>query len=226
MFKRLGSTAAILFASALGLSAATLTVPLGVVTDTSPTLGGTLVLPQFNSSLGTLTGVELDFGAGSVSADLAISDIEPGGIIDITYLMGYEVTFTLPAVGPFVAEDAQNLNCSGSGPEIASCTNSESIAFSSISGSFDLSADLAAFLSGTVNVPYTPSLVETLVGTPSPLHPSNLNLSVTNESMTMPSSITFTYTPASGTPEPATLFFVGGGLIGLYGARRRRRSVQ
>ena len=90
-----------------------MTVALPTVTETSPTVGGIVTLPQFDSSFGTLTGVELDFGPAYISANTEIADFEEGGNINITYSLGYQVTFTLPYGGPFVVEDAQDLNCSG-----------------------------------------------------------------------------------------------------------------
>jgi len=214
-----------LFVANLALSAATLTDVLPTVNETSPTVGGTITLPQFNVP-GTLTAVTLNFGAGSISADTSITDIEPGGgPIDITYNLGYEVTFNLPVGGPYVAEDFQGLNCSGAGVEISSCTNSQDISFTPLNGSFDLSADISAFLSGTVPVTYTPGLVEQLSGTPQPADPANLVLSVTPVDLTMPVSITFTYTPPASVPEPDELIGIGLGLLGL-GWFGRRKTVQ
>ena len=228
MTTNLSRISALLLASAIGMSAGTLTTVLPTVDETSPTVGGTISLPQFNSSLGTLTGVTLNFGAGSIFADTAISDFEgTGGNIDITYDLGYQVTFNLPVGGPFVAADYQPLTCSGSGPEISSCSNSQGISNTPISGSYDLSSDAAAFLTGPVSVTYTPSQVEQLVGSPTPANPSNLNLSVTNESLSMPVSITYTYTPETASvPEPASLVLAGGGLLGLglLGRMRLKRD--
>ena len=171
--------AALILASAIGMFAGTLTTVLPTVDETSPTVGGTISLPQFNSALGTLTGVTLNFGAGSIFADTAIGDFEPtGGNINITYDLGYQVTFTLPVGGPFVAADYQPLTCSGSGPEVSSCNHSQGISDTPISGSYDLSSDAAAFLTGPVSVTYTPSLVKQLVGSPTPASPADLNLSV------------------------------------------------
>lgn len=225
--KNFCSSAAILLASAVGLSATTLTTTLPTVNET--TIAGTLVLPQFNAALGTLTGVTLNLGLGTLQANTSISDFEgTGGVINITYDLGYAVTFALPVVGNYVAQDFQPLNCSGSGAEISSCSNSLALSLSNLGGSFDLSPDAAAFLSGPVNVPYTPSSIQTLVGTSVPTNPSNLQTSVTGVSLTMPGSITYTYTPASlSTPEPAPLALFAVGLFGIFGfakLRMRRRA--
>jgi hypothetical protein len=225
MFNHARTLSVLLLLSAAGLSAGTLTIALPTVNETSPTVGGIVILPQFNSSLGTLTGVSLDFGPASISADTEISDFEPGGTINITYSLGYQVTFTLPVGGPFVVEDAQDLNCSGFGPEFATCDSSQGISFSPINGSYDLSSDAAAFLSGTVPVSYTPTLIESKVGGSTPTNPSNLSLSVTGESATIPLSITFTYTPTTSVPEPGSLVLAGAGLLGLgWFGRKRKQS--
>ena len=224
MSKRFIFMAAV-WSTALVLSAATVTVPLGDVTDTSPTVGGVLVLPEFNNALGTLTGVTLNFGPGTVSANIGISDLEPaGGNINITYNLGYDVTFNFPG-GFYNPQDSQNLNCSGFGVEISSCNNSTAIAGSGLAASADLSGFLALFEAGNVDVPYTPTLIEELVGSAVPASPANLVLSVTGESLVMPASVTYTYTSAvASAPEPSSFVLLGGGLLALGWASRRRSS--
>lgn len=228
MFQKIIGCAGLLSAFALVLPANVLNVTLPTVNETSPTVGGTLTLPQFDSSLGTLTGVSLDFGAGSIFANTSISDVQPaGGTIDITYNLGYQVTFNLPVGGPFVPADFQQLNCTGSGTEISACSNSLAISLSNLGGTFDLSSDAAAFLAGSVAVTYTPSLVEQLVGSSTPTNPANLVLSVTGESLTMPAAISYTYTPDPQTPEPSAAILSALGLLALvYGGRQVHATAQ
>jgi hypothetical protein len=226
MSKRFIFMAGVWWSTILTLPASTLTIPLGTVTETSPTVGGVLVLPQFNNSLGTLTGVTLNFGPGTANANIGISDLEPtGGSINITYNLGYQVTFSLPN-GSYNPGIEQNLNCSGFDVEISSCNNSAAIAGTNEMSSDDLSAFAALFEAGNVDITYTPSLVEQLVGSTIPASPANLVLTVSGESLVMPSSLTYTYTPASSsTPEPATSVLLGGGLLAL-GYAWRRRSIR
>jgi len=191
------------------------------VTNTS----GNALLQQFDPSLGTLTGVTLHFGSASISDSNSIIDNEQGGTIDITYLLGHQVTFTLPAGGPYVPADAQNLNCSGGGAEFSNCSNSNNISFIFPAIDFDLtSAPQAPFLGlGTVAFPYAPSLIENLV-TSTPTNPANLNLSVTNLLLTTTMSITYDYSTVA-TPEPATLGMAGAGFgVMLLVARKRARA--
>jgi PEP-CTERM motif len=228
MTTNLSRIAALLLASAAAMSAGTLTTILPTVNEASPTVGGTISLPEFNSALGTLTDVTLNFGAGSVFADTAISDIETtGGTINITYDLGYQVSFSLVGELLLEAGNYAPLTCSGFSPETVICDNSGVVSYTQPPESFDLSSDLAAFLTGPVSVPYTPSVVEYSLGPTTPASPSNLNLSVTNESFSMPVSITYTYTPeTAGVPEPASLIMAGGGMIALgwLGRKRRKRS--
>jgi hypothetical protein len=221
MFQKFAITAAFLLSAATAARAASVTVPLATVTDTSATLGGLLILPEFNNSLGTLTGVTLNFGPGSVAANIGISDLEPsGGTINITYQLGYAVTFDLPVGGPFVAQDAQNITCSGFNVEISSCNSSMAISLNTIAGSYDLSSFAPFFEIGNVDLTYTPSLIEQVVGSTIPASPANLALSVTGESLTMPSSLVYTYTTAS-TPEPSSFVLLADGLAALAWTRRK-----
>lgn len=223
MLKRFTIMAAILPFLALTLPAGTVTIPLATVTETSPTVGGVLILPQFNNSLGTLTGVTLSFGTGTVAANIGISDLEgTGGNINITYDLGYEVTFNFPG-GFYNPQTSQNLNCSGFGVEISSCNNSAAIAGSGLTASADLSSFASLFEAGNVDVTYTPTLIEQQIGSTIPASPSNLVLSVTGESLIMPSTLTYTYTSAASAPEPSSFILLGAGLLafGLTGWKQR-----
>jgi PEP-CTERM motif len=212
-----------LLSGALTAPAAIVNIPLGTVTETSATAGGVLILPQFNNSLGTLTGVTLSFGTGSVAANIGISDLEPaGGNISITYDLGYEVTFNFPG-GFYNPQVSQNLTCSGFGVEISSCNNSSALAGAGLTSSVDLSSFAALFEAGNVDVPYTPSLIEQVVGSTVPASPSNLVLSVTGENLIMPASLTYTYNSSSSSaPEPSSFVLLGAGLLAVGWARRKR----
>jgi hypothetical protein len=211
--------------SALAASAGQITTPTVNVTVTNTS--GNALIQQFDPSLGTLTGVTLNFGPASISDLTSISDFEQGGTINITYNMGHMVTFALPVNGPYTPEDFQGLSCTGSGAEFSNCSNSQAISFTFGATSFDLStAPQAPFLGlGTVAFPYAPSIIENLVGTSIPANPSNLSLQVTNLLLTTTMSLTYTYdTPTSGTPEPASFGMMGAGFCGLIWLARRRAT--
>ena len=88
---------------------------------------------------------------------------------------------------------------------------------------FDETAETGLFLAGPVALNYSPFPAEILVGTTTPNPPTNLNLSVTNESISTPSTITFTYAPP--VPEPATFAMSMVGLTGLALLLRRRATA-
>jgi MYXO-CTERM domain-containing protein len=185
-------------------------------------------MPQFNSALGTLTGVQVNFGVSTVSATTAISDVENNvSNINITYDLGYLLSVFLPDGEVFAASGAPPLTCAASAPgaEILTCSNGVTFTQSVAGSSFDLTSQSALFLAGPVALNYSPNPVEILVGTPLPNPPANLNLSVTNESISTPSTVTFTYTTASTTPEPAAPAMAMVGLAVFFLLRRRLRAA-
>lgn len=225
MFRQTIVITGITLIASLGAFAGQITTPTVNVTVTNTS--GNALIQQFDPSLGTLTGVTLNFGPAAISDTIFISDFEQGGTINITYNLGHFVTFTLPVNGPYTPEDFQALNCSGSGPEFSNCSNTEDISFVFSATSFDLtSAPQAPFLGlGTVAFPYSPSLVESLV-TSTPANPSNLSLQVSNLLLTTTMSLTYTYDAAGvATPEPAAVGMAGIGLCGLIWLTRKRTST-
>jgi hypothetical protein len=207
------------FLTGIAAHAGSITIPLTTVVETSPTVGGNLVLPQFNSSLGTLTGVTLDFLPGSISVNIAISDFETPGPISIAYDLGYSVSFDIFG-GGLIIQDVKQLQCISSAIEVAACDDSATIGFPTSDTPFDLTPQLALFLSGPVLIPYAPSVTQNPVVTPVPVSPSHLVLTVSGN-VTVPSQITFQYT-AAGVPEPGTFLLLGSVLAGLWLALRKR----
>jgi len=218
----------ILLASAVAGCANSITLPIPTITASSPNQVGSVFMPQFNSALGTLTGVQVNFGVSTVSATTAISDVENNvSNINITYDLGYFVSIALPDGEIFAVEGAPPLTCAASaaGAEILTCSNGGSFTQMVAGMSFDLTSKSPLFVAGPVALNYSTFPSEILVGTPTPNPPANLNLSVTNESDSTPSTITFTYTAAAATPEPAAPAMAMVGLACLFLLRRRFRAA-
>ena len=165
MFKHTIVITGITLLTMLGAVAGTVTTPTVNVTVTNTS--GNALIQQFDPSLGTLTGITLNFGPATISDDISISDFEEGGTINITYNLGHEVTFDLPVGSPYVTEDFQALNCSGSGAEFSNCNNFR-IAFHSSSRRHKFrplrrSTSTVHRIGQCSRLPYAPSLVENLV---------------------------------------------------------------
>lgn len=190
----------------------------------SGTGGGTWYLPQFNNSLGTLTGVLLNFGQGQIRANDGISDLENSNRINITYNLGYQVTINMPGIAPYVPNAYTALTCSGTATEVTTCSNSIQLSSALNPVTFDLSPQSGLFVFGPVGLTYQAINIQQLVGTPFPNPPTNLITSVSG-SLTLPATITFIYTtPTTSTPEPSSVVLGATGLALLWVGRRWRRE--
>ena len=221
MFKRLIVLSGILSIPAVQSYAGTITTPDVLINVT--TSAGSVLLQQFDPSLGTLTGVTLNIGKTTISDTAIMSDVEATNVITITYNLGHMVTFTLPGGGTFVPLVAQNLTCSGVGNEFTSCSNLVENSLVLNASTVDLTSAIpGSFLGlGTFAIPYSPALIESLVSS-IPSNPSNLSLSVSNLQLTSDMSVTYTFTDPVGTPEPGSLGAAGLGLGTLVFLARKR----
>ena len=211
------------------LNAATLDTPI-IAFNLGPTLNATL--PQFDPSLGTLTGITLFYNNVNLTQNANVASIVGAGTSSIfaDFTTGADVTLpNIPEIQPLV-QLFQNFGCSASGKEFNSCSDSHFITSGPLAGSMSISPspDMSSYIGlSTVAVGIIPFAdIANIVSNPTASDPigTNVFLDTTQESGNL--FLEYTYTPASvSTPEPASLglSLVGLALVG-FGVFRRKRS--
>lgn len=188
-------------------------------------------LSGFDSSLGTLLGVQIGFDTNwSLTGNLQANDIDQwynwaeqtGGS---AYAGGnYSITLVDPAGASNVSAEATHLSCYNSGtwwPSNVKCSDTESDS-GAFDGTMDISSiDLAEFLDDDISFNITRLLTAEITG----CGDGDDYCSVTNKNNAWAGELTISYvydvTQPEEVPEPGSLAMFGLGLIGLGLARRK-----
>jgi PEP-CTERM motif len=183
---------------------------------------------QFNSSLGTLTGVAVVYNTVDFSGDLALLSVNAatGSTASYDFWTGLELK-NLPgvaAINPFLQSPTVHMSCTSSGgSEFSTCSSDHLFNFGSIAGSQGLSPspNLSAYIgSGTV-----PFQLVSLDSITNKTLVDDTGSGIETRLATGNIYLEYTYTAAtSGTPEPSTFGLMGAGLAAAALIRRRVRN--
>lgn len=183
---------------------------------------------QFNPALGTLTGVTLFYNNTVLSINPEVQTPEALTPVSLYANFTEGLYLTLPggvSLSPFL-DFTVNYGCTATQEEFNSCGGSQLFMSGAMMGSMALSPspNLGAYIgSSTVAL-----MLETGEGItniessfPDPVIGTNLGTGGTDDTGDV--YLQYTYTPAStGTPEPASMALMAGGLVALVWLRRRR----
>lgn len=218
MFKKILSLGALLAVSLAPSNAATMSYSdTANTTFTSNSLSFTL--SQFDPTLGTLTGILIEFSA-QLDGDFSAENLTAAaGTLSGTL----EATFTLDGPAPLAMPLLTLEPMSNFGPIAipAFTTVPFSAPTSTDSDSYatGLPLELAPFIgAGTIGFDGTALAV---VGTTSNINPLSLQQALLGEATVM---VTYDYEPdgVPEVPEPMTMYLMGGGLLALSFFRRSR----
>lgn len=218
MFKKILSLGALLAISLVPSSAATLSFSDTVNTTFTPnTLSFTL--SQFDPSLGTLTGILLEFSAELDGDFTAVNQSDSDGTLTGTMSGDFTLSGPAPLAAPlFTLMAVDNL-----GPRAVLA--GETIVFSVLGASDSdsyatgIPAELFPFIGlGNVMFDGTANALASPIANFTPL------LFAADLSGEATVKVTYEYRPAgvSDVPEPMTLYLMGGGLLALSFMRRPR----
>lgn len=219
MLKKLLSLGALLAVSLIPSSAATLPFSDTVNTTFTPnTLSFTL--PQFDPTLGTLTGILIEFSAELDGNFSATNQSAAAGTLSGTL----SATFVLDGPPPLAAPLLTLNPLSNFGPinvpafstvPFSAPTSSDSDSYATA-----IPAELAPFIGlGTIGFDGTAT---SLVGISSNINPLILEQDLFGEATV---TVTYEYDPGvPNVPEPMTMYLMGGGLLGLSLMRRPRKA--
>lgn len=216
MFKKLLSLGALLAVSLVPSSAATLSFSDTVNTTFTPnTLS--FSLSQFDGTLGTLTGIIIEFSAELNGDFTAVNQSNSDGTLTGTT----SGTFTLDGPAPLAMPLLTLNGVENLGPRaiLAGQTVMFSILGVSANDSYSTSAaaELAPFLGvGNVQFDGTAAALASPIANFTPL------LFAADLSGVATAKVTYEYTPAGipDVPEPMTMYLMGGGLLALSFMRR------
>lgn len=218
MFKKLLSLGALLAISLVPSSAATLSFSDTVNTTFTPnTLSFTL--SQFDGTLGTLTGILIEFTAELNGDFTAVNQSNSNGTLTGTMSGTFALDGPAPLAMPLLTLNAiENL---GPRPILAGETVVFSVLGVSASDSYATAvpAELAPFIGlGNVLFDGTAAALASPIANFTPL------LFAANLSGVATTKVTYEYTPIGvpDVPEPMTFYLMGGGLLGLSFMRRPR----
>lgn len=220
MFKKILSLTALLAISLVPSSAATVTVFDTVNTTFTPnTLSFTL--SQFDATLGTLTGILIEFSAELNGDFTASNQSNQNGTLTGTTSGTFTLDGPAPLAMPLLTLNVvENL---GPRPVLAGETILFSILGVSATDSYAtaIPAELAPFIGlGNIVFDGTASALASPIANFTPL------LFSANLSGIATTTVTYEYTPVGvpDVPEPMTLYLMGGGLLALGFVRRPRTA--
>ena len=225
MFNKILSLGALLAVSLVPSSAATISFSETVPTTFSPSTLS-FMLSQFDPSLGTLTGILLEFSAELNGDFTAVNQSSSDGTLTGTMSGDFTLSGPAPLAAPLLTlSTADNL---GPRAVLAGQTVVFSVLGASDSDSYSTSsaAELAPFIGlGDVMFDGTATALASPIANFTPLlFSADLFGSATV-------NVTYEYReePTPDVPEPLSLYLMGGGLLGLSFMRtrtaKRRRTV-